>query len=84
MFAQFKRVGKPPPHQQSVLTARVVGTDLLDDEALVVLIERDPLDETVHLFAFWVEVDLTFLIEESLATALCSVVKFLRRDDQFW
>ena len=77
MLNQFEFVGEAPAEVELVNSASVVGADLLNDKALVVLVERDALDQTVYLLAFRVEIKTAFFVEEGLLPTSCSIGEFL-------
>lgn len=51
MLNQFELVGETTTNCELVLTVRVVATDLLGNDAAVVLIQGDSLNETIDRFA---------------------------------
>jgi hypothetical protein len=61
---KLELVREPSTEDQVVLTVLVVATDFLNYQALIVLIDSDPTDDTIDLGALSVEINFTFLIED--------------------
>ena len=80
---EFELVGETSPNDKLVLSAFVVGPNLLGYEPLVVLVNCDSLNKAIDLFAFREHVNATLLVKNSLLTFGTAVGEFVLIYDEF-
>ena len=80
---QLELVREPPTDQELVFATGEVRADLIRNQPLVVLIERDSLDKTVNLAALTEDLHLTLAVKDSLLAIRAQIIELVLVDEKF-